>query len=1698
MDELLIRRRVLKAKLTRVNTAIQNKDKPLDSEATRVQLEILEAIVQDLRELERETLLECSPPEFDKNEKELAEMMQKYAELRASLLRLSKALNQQENQAQNVPAPAVQPAAPAVKLPRLELPTFSGCLTDWPTFHDRFCAAVHNRPDLPGSTKLQYLMSSLSGDPADLLQAIPMADANYAEAWQMLVNRYKNNREIALAHLKRLHEQPAVPACSSAPLRKLVDTTNECMRCLRVLGVPVDGWDLEIFYVLSTKIDGELKKQWELTYKDDSYPKLTDFLEFLDRQAKANAVTEMTNPTPSKPKLAQNSTKQVVSAPRTHCHYCNANDHRVHQCSQFLKMSVAERRTWVQSKALCLNCLRSGHSPSECLSQRSCWRCSAKHHTLLHVDSERGSYHAHTTPQSGSTTNCLLATAVVKVEDGRKQMSMARTLLDSGSQVNIVTEDCVQRLGLKRRYPNESVEGIGGQGATKGVVDLIIQSTSDPLFRVSLTAIVMSRITGNQPNFPLDPKPWTHLNALRLADPNFYRPDSVDILLGGELFYEVLREGSLDGPDGAPKAKCTALGWIVSGAVKTSSNVAPAPQSFHACCQLEELVQRFWALEQVPDKRLLSQEEQKCEEHYRVTFSRTHDGRYVVRLPFKENGIPLGDSRTVALRRLYQLEKRLAACPENLTRYNTVLQEYLDLDHMEKVPATELKKEPSAVFYHPHHAVIKESSSTTKVRVVFDASAKTPSGSSLNSNLLVGPVIQDDLFSILLRVRKHQIMFSADVEKMYRQVLVHPEDQDYQRILWRRTPGGPIEEYRLKTVTFGVASAPFQAIRTLHQIADDNHKEFPLAASVIKSDFYVDDLISGANSVEEALNLQQQLITILARGGFPLRKWSSSHQAVLEALPEDMREMQLPLDLDSTKTYKALGVQWHPTTDCFIFKLIPPDVDQKITKRIILSDLSKVFDPLGLLSPITVRAKIIFQALWNRQVDWDDEVPIESKNAWTAYVSDLSAIPSIKIIRCACIPNAITLQLHGFSDASELAYGAAVYLKSTNSDGDSLVSLLAAKTRVAPRRTKSLPRLELEAAVLLARLMKTTKTALQTEFQALHAYTDSSIVLTWVTNLPEKWLTYVGNRVALIQETLPSTVWHHVPGAENPADVASRGISSEDLAAHPLWWTGPAWIKEGCFPPFPGELNLDSRELMERPLFSGVISNPADLFDRFSSYFCLIRTVALCERYVLNVKEKVKFTKLNPDRKTEFKRILKVGPLTTKELKAAETTCLKIVQIQHFSLILAELAKPEAQLKGDLAKLNPWIDQDGLLRVGGRLNNSNLKFDRKHPILLPKKSSFTTLLIRYEHFRHLHCGTLMLHSVLQRRFWIIGARNAIQKVTRMCVRCFRFRADSAKQLMAALPKIRVNPVRPFLDVGLDYAGPVLLKSIYGSAKKQFKGYIALFICFATKAVRLELVSDLTTAKCILAIKRFCSNHGKPRKIITDCGRNFTGARKELRHFLESAEHNEAITRSLVEDGIEWAQNPPYSPHFGGLWEAGIKSLKYHLHRVVGNAVLTYEEMGTFVSQVMAVLNSRPLTPMSSDPSDLSALTPAHFLTGDSILALPEPDYTEEKFTHLSRWQITQRMLQVFWKRWSSEYLTRLQSRPKWWIQYNNIKINDLVLLKEDNLPPLKWKLGRIVQVHPGMDNLVRTVTIRTKDGETKRAITKIAPLPYDE
>ncbi|XP_058123028.1 uncharacterized protein LOC131264776 [Anopheles coustani] len=521
-----------------------------------------------------------------------------------------------------------------------------------------------------------------------------------------------------------------------------------------------------------------------------------------------------------------------------------------------------------------------------------------------------------------------------------------------------------QLLRLPIKSAHVSLVGVGAEPVTTAkqkVVAIVKSRCSD--YTATIECMVLPKPTAELPVVTV-PGLWKIPEGIALADPTFFHSRRVDMILGAELFAELLQTGKIQLGENQPTLINSVFGWIVSGKVDPS----PPVQANNAVVltSIETLMERFFAIEDADTNNNLTIEETACENFYRETTTRHDDGKFVVRLPQKSDMInSLGESKSMATKRLLAIEKRLDKEPGTREAYTTFMKEYEELGHMSVV-----SKEGdghSTAYYMPHHPVFKADSSTTKCRVVFDASAKSSSGISLNDTLMVAPTLQQEATTILIRFRTKPIALTADIAKMYRQIWVHPSDRHLQRILWRPSRDMPTQEYELNTVTYGTAAAPYLAIKSLQQTAVDHGAQFPQAAAKM-SDFYVDDFISGETTVEAAKTLKREVIDMVAKAGFCLRKWASNNPNVLQGISEESLASPLLQD-ESEAALSTLGMIWEPNADTFRVKINISETGN--TKRSILSQIARIFDPLGLLDPVKALAKQLMQKSDNHPTSYD-------------------------------------------------------------------------------------------------------------------------------------------------------------------------------------------------------------------------------------------------------------------------------------------------------------------------------------------------------------------------------------------------------------------------------------------------------------------------------------------------------------------------------------------------------------------------------------------------------------------------------------------------------------------------------------------------------------------------------------------------------
>ena len=955
------------------------------------------------------------------------------------------------------------------------------------------------------------------------------------------------------------------------------------------------------------------------------------------------------------------------------------------------------------------------------------------------------------------------------------------------------------------------------------------------------------------------------------------------------------------------------------------------------------------------------------------------------------------------------------------------------------------------------------------------------------------------LTDVLLEFRTHHIAVTGDIHKMFREIALDKRDWDMHRFLAKDPDTNRLHNCRMKRLTFGIASSPFLATRVLHQMADDYQDKYPEAAAMVKKSFYVDDCLTGANTPEEALQKLQDLCSLVAEGQMMLRKWRSNSTQVLQQIPEKLRETSDLTLCDPAGSLKTLGVHWSTETDAFF--VATPELTEEglVTKRIISSACAKTFDILGWYSPALIQAKSLLQQLWIAGRAWDDPAPEDVADKFITWRKEL------KHIRLHAVPRKLTqnnlspvmsMQLHGFADASETGYGAVVYARILHQDATITVTMVAAKARVAPKKSVTIPRLELLGSLMLSKLLPKIASILQVEEANTYYWIDSQIVLAWIQKDPQQLKTFVQNRVSAIQSATHKSRWNYVRTHQNPADHASRGLSPRQTVQNHLWWKGPPWLMS---PPHLWPSSLEQSpislqqqqhsalpELKVRKMTTVTMDLP--LWSKFSSMTKLARVLAYCLRFVHH--------------KHRIRDPLLTHPpaLSSEELKKAHLKIVQHLQRKAWPDEFQRLSsKQPVLLSSPTAKLNPYLDSSGVIRVGGRLSKSKtLPAEVQHPILLPKTPLVKSFLLDFHH-KHHHPGPSAMEALLYQSYYPVGCRQMVKSVCKHCVVCRKALAKTIIQFMGDLPDHRISPARPFDYTGVDFAGPFDVKRGHTRKPVLVKAYACLFVCMSTKAVHIDCTEDLSTASFMLCFERFINRRGFPRHVYSDNGSNFIGAARTLgtpTQLPYDLQDFTAKTADLQAHGVSWHFIPARSPHCGGIWESGIRRMKEELRKTLHHFTPTAAEFHHLLITAEAVLNSRPLLPISLEEADgAQVITPGHFLIGRPIRAHPQDIPPPKDGLRKVRWSLLRAETEQLWKRWHTAYVQSLQSRQKWTRPQPNISVGDIVLLKDDSLKLHSWPLAKVTEVSPGPDGVVRVVTLTLPGGRTfTRHVRHLVPL----
>lgn len=1615
-----------------------------------------------------------------------------------------------------------------LRLPKLELQRFNGNKLDWLPFWEQFNQAIHENDALSSVEKFLYLRTALTGKAAASISGIQATEQNYTYVVKLLKERFGKQDVLIQEHLTQLLNLPHVKTLSDVvTLRRLDDHIHKNIAGLKTLGVKSDSYGA----MLCAALFRVLPADWAVEFHklnargeqnvvpDDStldaiLRSLRTELESREKVYDGSAQAQPQTPRehggknrPSDRNVGKGSAASLTigSKPSNErCALCSSSSHDTSQCNA--KIPLEEKKKKLRTEGRCYRCAKRGHIARECRNRSlRCSKCSRRHITPLcdprapFPDGETATeVHSTASLSSSSKDTVLLQTAQVWV-DGPYRKRLARCLLDGGSQRSFVTEHISRELKLEVIGEEEvTIYPFGGAAnVTKKKRRLVRVWLRSQHSRKEhcVEALEIEDICTDRLVLPDSLIKTAGLAELELADvtlPPACKPtQAIEILVGADYYWKIV-SGDVRKLEGSLSAVKTDFGWTLHGPIPQMASVVSCTTVavlrtgvLEQMSNLSNELRAFWELESLgisANECAQGGEEEKVRKDF-ISSLDLVNGRYEVNLPWKTLDRHMESNEAIARQRLDKLMRRLGSNNERLSEYDTAIRSYLREGFAEKVPEAEIDTS-DRVYYMPHRDVLRPNSSTTKTRIVFDASAKARGCQSLNDALETGPHLNPELLKTVINFRCHAIALTADIEKAFLQIVVKQEDRDALRFLWYAQPptedskGAETEVWRMTRVPFGSTSSPFMLAATVKHHLANVSEDLSETAMVLNECLYVDDLIAGADTVERATSLYEEAQQILSSAGMKLRKWNSNSDSLQQRFEEDgLGNPSSESATSSSAVTRVLGLEWDRNRDELKYSMettLELLTINRNTKRFVLQTSARIFDPLGLISPVTISAKMLFQELWTLGLDWDTQLPQDVSMRWNKWIEALPHLKDISIPRrYACGKEAP--ELHIFTDASPQAYGAVAYLRSENGN-QTTVTLIMAKTRVAPLKTLSLPRLELMGVLLGARMCAYLKGAMDLSLSAVTLWTDSTIALHWVKGPAVQWKPFVANRVKEVQEKTEPSDWRHCPGIDNPADLLTRGVSPDSLKSCDKWWNGPTWLSKSPtgWPSAPvGNQSLVTEE--EKRSSAAMVSHtrtnttkPFVAIERFGELNRLLRVTAWAQRFVNNCRR-------NADRAE--------GPLSAEEIQEARLLLVRQVQKETFGEAFDQSRRFIGS--GELHSLNLFLDDKGVVRLKGRLQHSNLCYETAHPIVLPASHHFVELLIRSTHQRLLHAGCLEILTHLRETFWIIRARQAVKKVLGRCVTCRKMNSRRATEPVAPLPGDRVLEATPFAVTGLDFAGPILTKD----EGKTHKSYVLLLTCSVTRAVHLEVVKDMSTASFLQAFRRFVARRGLCHTIYSDNAKTFHRASGELQKIWKTMRTEETLDY-MSHEGIKWKFIVERAAWWGGFWERMVRSVKTPLKKVLGCSYVTFEELSTISTEIEAVINSRPLTHVATDSKEPEPLTPAHFLVGRRIISLPSQggEPTASSADELSRrWKYRERLSTSLWRRWRKEYLCTLRSfhhtTPA---ASSNIQINDLVIIQDDFHPRQTWKTGRIIEVFPGRDGHIRSCVVRLPGGATVR------------
>ena len=1639
-------------------------------------------------------------------------------------------------------------------LPKAEIDVFSGNPLEYQSFFAIFDECIHNKVN-DDQIRLTRLLQYTSG-PAKLAIkncSLIGGTVGYQNARDILKNRFGNHHLVAQRLISDIKSGKQVHA--GPELQQFADELTMALTTLKGMNMLCEIDTQQCILDILSRCPNWVRAKWRKRALDnkrdtDAYPSFEMFVDFVQTSASDSCdplYGNMTLKSGSSSRLgacnhasvgtpgpsAANHSAPVQSRPQSgdrnsmKCVLCNQG-HGLYKCEQFKSKSANDRLNIVRSNSLCFNCLFPGHRSRDCRKRRFCNvpGCFRKHNKLLHEVREPVSDDSETHPtgagggnvtspvnnaSASGTNGCAVRSAaanaatntyaylpVVEILINGRYPVFA--LLDSGSTNTIMSERLAAKLPPSDKRVRFEMQTINSWSDKEyQIMSISVSCLDGSNVQHFRDVLVDGEIPYARPDREIDLSEYPYLADLPL--PCVGRAVEIDILIGMDNAHVQIPLEVRTGPaSNLPYATRSVFGWSLCGPVP---GVSGAPKKVYSHFvkleQINQQVENLWDVEvnYGDEKSSWSSDDHKVIDLWSREMEFI-DGHYCIPVPWKDGEPNMPNNEYMAMARLKNLVTRLQRTGL-YDKYEENLFDLVDKKYAEPVPPDELTLDDGTVWYLPHHNVTSKSK-PDKFRIVFDCAAKY-SGVSLNSECLQGPDLCNKLLHVLLRFRQYKFAITADIMSMYHMVTIPENHRNCLRFLWLKD--GRFSEFRMRSHLFGGRWCSASSTYALRQcVLDETCSD--LVRDTVTHAFYVDDLLKAVPTFQDGIEVIHGTTATLAARGFKLTKFMTNDDALLNEIPVSDRVKETR-EITPELSSKALGMMWGVNDDVFYYvSKLSDNTDGPVTKRVMLSCTSSLYDPLGLIGPVVMLGKMLFQEAVRLKLSWDTEVPASLADNWNAWLLTMSAINDLKFDRCV-VPDGFeqgAMELHHFCDASLTGYGACSYLRVTNHTGRVHAALIMAKSRLAPIKQLSVPRLELCAAVVAVKLDIIIRRELELELLQSTFWSDSKIILSYIRSESKRFQIFEGNRVSFIRENTSPEQWQFIPGSLNPADVASRGCMADALPD--TWYTGPvflschksAWPTHTCV----SDEHCDDDESEDVEHMSSVspmiqhavtcdtsvvpLHSLDKLITHYSSFYRLKKALCWLVRFVRYLQRKLPGCDQN---------ILINGPITADEMRHAESVVIKHVQRESFATEIRALVNGENVLKSSrLRALDPTL-KDGVLVVGGRIKHAHLNENVKHPVILPSKHQLSDMILQSYH-DVAHLGTNWTLSFVQEKFWIPHARNRLKKIRRKCVTCRKLYGKPMQQKMADLPPERCkSEQRVFQNTGVDIFGPFHVRV----GRSQAKRYGAIFTCFATRAVHLEVLHSMEADSFINAFLRFAARRSFPENIWCDNGTNFVGAKSELLKSMRELDRNKVIRAARQKD-VQWVFNPPSASHFGGVWERLIRTVRQVMVAVLGlSPCLTDEILLTTFCEIENLVNSRPITKCNDDVNDLGPLTPNHLLLmcANESLSLGE---VRDSDVYRRRWRHVRYLTTLFWRRWTRLYLSSLQKRCKWQRASPNLKNGDLVLIIDENSPRGMWPLGLVTEVNVSQDGFVRSARLKTQTTELVRPISKLVYLECSE